>query len=283
MVSTPSLPFRNAAITWFTEERPTELWSESLKYVAYGVETCPSTKRVHLQMWASMHKPQRLSGWKKVFPRAHIEVMRGTFEDNDNYCQKESDLTKIGERPNLNGQKSSLAVYKERIDAGESVLEIAREQDHFQTFLQYRNGLHEYKRHCRMLDKQNDREQPDVYVRIGPAGTGKTRWLDERFGTSGWISAPDNTGRWFDGCDVDVVLFDDVDAKAIPPLSQWKRLCDRYPIQVPVKGGFITWKPKTIVFTSNSHPFEWWPDLSQFDRDAIDRRITEIVVVDSSI
>ena len=30
------------------------------------------------------------------------------------------------------------------------------------------------------------------------------------------------------GCDCDVVLFDDVEAGSIPPLLDWKRLCDRY-------------------------------------------------------
>ena len=48
---------------------------------------------------------------------------------------------------------------------------------------------------------------PEVYVRIGPAGTGRTRWLHDNYGTSGYAIAPDNTGRWYDGCDRDVVLF----------------------------------------------------------------------------
>ena len=91
----------------------------------------------------------------------------------------------------------------------------------------------------------------------GPPGTGKTKWLDDTFGRDGYAIAPDNTGRWFDGCDCDVILFDDVEANAIPPFSKWKQLCDRYPHSVPVKGGFILWKPKTIVFTSNQTPDQW--------------------------
>jgi len=35
-----------------------------------------------------------------------------------------------------------------------------------------------------------------------------------------------------------------------------------------------------IVFTSNSHPFDWYPGITDFDKAAIERRITEITVVE---
>ena len=116
-------------------------------------------------------------------------------------------------------------------------------------------------------------------MRIGPPGTGKTRWMDDTHGIGNWITVPDNNGHWFDGDDHDVILFDDVEAGAIPSPSLFKRLTDRYPIQVPVKGGYITWKPRVIVFTSNSEPTKWWPNLSAFDLGAIERRITSLNVV----
>ena len=33
-----------------------------------------------------------------------------------------------------------------------------------------------------------------------------------------WTRVPDNTGRWFDNCDCDVVLFDDVEINEILPM-----------------------------------------------------------------
>ena len=51
--------------------------------------------------------------------------------------------------------------------------------------------------------------------------------------------------------DSGVVLFDDIEASACLPISLFLKLTDRYPHQVPIKGGYITWKPKVIVFTSN--------------------------------
>ena len=74
--------------------------------------------------------------------------------------------------------------------------------------------------------------------------------MDDNYGTRGWYRAPDNTGKWFDHCDRDVILFDDVKANEVPPIAQVLGLTDRYLVQVPIKGGFITWKPRVIVFTS---------------------------------
>lgn len=253
---------------------------DRLKYLAYAEETCPTTGKKHLQGFAYAWKPMRFTTWKNLFPTAHIEEMKGRFRDNAAYCSKEGQLIEFGEKPNENGVKSTLIEYKRKLDGGASVDEVAMDEAYFPTFCQYSRPLDRYKRFIRQKAKQNDREQPDVYVRIGPAGTGKTRWLDDTFGLDGWVQAPDNNGQWFDNCDRDVILFDDVEVGAVPPLSLWKRLTDRYPLQVPVKGGYITWKPKVIVFTSNSHPFEWWPTLTDFDKLAIERRLKEVVVVE---
>ena len=92
-----------------------------------------------------------------------------------------------------------------------------------------------------------------------------------------WIEAPDNTGKWFDGCELaDILVFNDVGFGAVPPLDVFKKLTDRYPFRGAIKGGFTWLKPKVIVFTSNSHPFEWYPFISDFDKAAIERRITDL-------
>lgn len=252
---------------------------DEVQYIAYGKEVCPTTKTPHLQGFLYMWNPCRMTALKKYLPRAHLEAMHGRWQDNVDYCSKEAQLTEHGQRP-MQGRRTDLIGAKRRLDEGTTHMELAQEEPFFGVVAKHHRFFHKYEQYKRAKTVQEDRDVPNVYVRIGPPGTGKTRWMDEKFGRSGWIMAPDNTGRWFDGCDRDAILFDDVQVGEVPSLGQFKKLTDRYPQQVPVKGDFIWWKPKNIVFTSNSHPNEWWPDLTEFDKGAIERRITEIVVVE---
>jgi len=61
---------------------------------------------------------------------------------------------------------------------------------------------HELYQHARYKRLRTNLDVPEVYIRIGPPGTGKSRWLDEQYGLDKWIEAPDNTGKWFDGCEL---------------------------------------------------------------------------------
>lgn len=270
---------RKVTLTIYGESPTWESLSDKLSYYAYGNEVCPTTGRPHLQGFAYAKNVMRFSAWKKLFPGAHIEEMKGNFRQNTTYCSKEGSYQHFGEKPMENGRKRTVLQYKERIDNGERVLDIAEDDEMFPTYVQYRQGLHEYKRHKREKEVQNDRSMPDVYLRFGAAGTGKTKWMDEQFGYDGWIQAPDNTGHWFNGCDRDVILFDDVEAGQVPPLSQFKRLCDRYPLQVSTKGGYIVWKPRVIVFTSNQHWNSWWKDITPADFEAIKRRFKRVTYI----
>jgi hypothetical protein len=285
----PALQFRAIVLTdWHLVE-----WTEEdlrildVQFIAYAREHAPTTGRPHHQTWMYSGEKKKWT-WHKWFSKLepyigndHFEKMNGTFEQNDVYCSKEGELIKVGVPPMKNGQHKTVLEVKKRLDSGKRVMEIAEDDEMFPTVARQSKFFYEYQNYKRTKTLEQNRDAPSVYVRIGPAGTGKTRWLDEQFGLAGWVFAPDNTGRWFDGCDRDVICFDDVEAGQVPPLSLWKRLTDRYPMQVPVKGGFITWKPKTIVFTSNTHPKQWWPELSEFDLQAIERRLTDVVVVEN--
>lgn len=274
---TGSGTFRSACITEHQNEPQWEDLSDQLRYLAYAEETCPTTQKKHFQAFAYAKAPMRFGGWKELFPTAHIEKMKGNFAQNEKYCSKEGKLIEFGERL-TQGKRSDLIQVKKLIDEGKRPMEIADEYDeHIGTIFKHEkcwNKLFQYKRQKKI---QNDRTKPEVYIRWGDPGTGKTRWLDDNFGFDGWRFAPDNKGDWFDFCDErDVICFDDVKINEIPPIGKILKLTHEYPIQVAIKGGFITWKPRVIVFTSNYPPEQWWnvrPDDKNYV--AFMRRVTK--------
>ena len=108
----------------------------------------------------------------------------------------------------------------------------------------------------------------------GKTGTGKTRSiydfhaLDDIYMHTG--------SEWFDGyTGQPVVLFDDYNGSEFK-LSYLLKLTDRYPFQVPVKGSYVNWIPKTIYFTSNKDPHEWYQNCHEEHKQAFFRRINQI-------
>ena len=254
---------------------------QKISYFAYAHEICPETKRPHLQCFGVCKTPMKLPGIVKILSRPensynHVEEMRGALDQNENYCSKEGKLIEMGTRP-AQGARTDLIAVKRLLDEGKKPMEIADEhEEHFGAVMKYSRSMNEYSDYKRRRLLQNDRTIPQVYIRWGAPGSGKTRWLDDNYGTN-WCRAPDNAGHWFDNCDSDVVLFDDVKINEIPPIGKILQLTDRYPIQVAKKGGFLTWKPRVIVFTSNHPPDQWW-NLSVNDSNykAFLRRVTKI-------
>lgn len=110
-----------------------------------------------------------------------------------------------------------------------------------------------------------------VFVFYGSTGSGKTRAVFDQF-PNAWF-APDAGCKWFDGyCGDANVLIDDFDGHSVP-ITYMLKLTDRYPMQVPVKGGFTQWVPRRLFLTSNVPFEEWYRDACEEHREALRRRI----------
>jgi len=158
-----------------------ELENNKIQYVGYGLEICPETGKQHHQGWlyCNTNAKKSFKAWKKYFlsiglGSMHFERMKGNFPQNAEYISKEGKLTELGVKPMDNGHKRVLLDYKKEIDNGKDVLAIADSDEMFGTFLQYRSGLHAYSQYKRGKRMETDREVPEVYIRIGPPGTGKS-------------------------------------------------------------------------------------------------------------
>lgn len=123
---------------------------------------------------------------------------------------------------------------------------------------------------------------PKVSWYWGNTGSGKTRAAYESVNQDNiyWISPPNGktSQLWFDGyCGQKVAVFDDFRPWWCT-FSWLLQLLDRYPIQVPVKGGFVNWIPEHIIITTPNAPRETFSGAYRTDEEIeqLCRRIHEV-------
>lgn len=240
-------------------------------YLIFGRERCPETGKRHLQGYIYFNNQRELNGVKKIFKskHVHLEQAKGSGFQNRTYCSKELDFEEYGVCPRP-GQRSDLLEIRDRINEGIDEKHLATE--YFTQWTVYRRSFTEYRR---LVSRPTMREELRVFLLFGEAGSGKTFFVWEHVGQSGrhlW-GAPSGQLQWFDGyAGESDVLFDDY--RGGGELDFVLRLLDKYPLQVPVKGGFVPWVPTTIWITSNLPYSEWYPGLSGESFNALSRRIT---------
>ena len=169
--------------------------TDDVRYICWGEEICPKTKKKHYQGWIQMEKKKRLFGAKKVCRsiKIHLESCRGTEGDNEKYCQKDHLYKKLGEYI-TQGTRTDLDGLKKILDEGGTLKDVAGEN--FQAFIQYNRGFQEYKK---MVDKSRRkcfRKVKTIHIH-GKTGTGKTRkamaYGDDTYKIQG------NALQWWDG------------------------------------------------------------------------------------
>lgn len=223
---------------------------ETISYIVFGKEV-GEQGTPHLQGFVQFCSRVTLKKVKSILQdnTIHLEQMKGTAEQAADYCKKDKDFREFGEITKK-GQRKDLDLIKKEIDSGASYATLW--DNHFSTMVQYRKGFQEY---LFLKRSKQARDPPRVLVFYGVTGTGKTR--------RAWAINPNSTwvypGKgWFDGYNgEDVAIFDEFDGEDIQ-FAFWKQLVDRYPINVPIKGGYVPWCPKVIVFTSNLPTDLWW-------------------------
>lgn len=244
--------FRSAVLT-IQGDVDYDALPDKLTYFAYGKEIAPTTGQPHLQAFGYASKPMRLTQWKKIFPGAHIEQMRGSFVQNEKYCSKQSELIEFGQKPMHDGKRRSDLLVKDEIDKDPSKsMEQIYDETELLPALTYKTAFNGYREYKRFKTIKDDNSAPVVTYVYGAARSGKTRWVRETEPDL-YDVPPSSTGgqfKWFNGYQgQEAVLFDNLNMSTEGKLL-FLRAIDRYPIQVEIKGGFTWWKPKRIYITS---------------------------------
>lgn len=242
-----------------------------LTYLIFGLEAV-STQ--HYQGYLETETKSSLSTMKKFLKRAHWEKARGTPIEASEYCKKDGNFQEEGSLSPGQGSRTDLQEIKKKIEDGATEFDLA--DQHFEKWVVYRRS---FQRYTTLLQERRSWNTV-VHVFWGKTGTGKTRFCMDQVMDSSFWSPGDY--KWFDGyVGQNIVIFDDYRGEY--PLQLLLKLCDRYPMSVPVKGGFTEWSPKKIYITSNIHPNEWYPNADRYSISAMFRRFALVEACFESI
>lgn len=182
------------------------------------------------------------------------------------------------------GTRTDIAAAVEEIDSGKEVVEIVRS---FPKLLRCVKGLLTYKELVqRAAAARKPGAAPEVHILYGPTGTGKTHAVfaeaEEKYGECDVIYRPtQGSGHfWWNDYDASkhkVILFDEFRGSSAPP-REILQICDKYPMNLPTKGGLIArGTVDHVYFTSNLHPEDWWPNIpAAHGWEPLKRRTTDL-------
>lgn len=230
----------------WTEEEYKSLLAFDVTRRAVGREHDVGSGTPHLQGFISFPKGYRLSGLKKLSPRAHWEVCVSP-PHAWNYCVKEGSFHITDNRNQ--GKRTDIAGYRDAIKEGRDDKWLA---DHFPgLFLRFTRTNAMRAAYLVPRDKMTK-----CIMYYGPTKTGKSTLVKKKYPDADWL---DYDGRFFSQYrNKEVVIFDDCDLGKFSP-ELIKRLINHVPMKIRVLGSYQEFNPKLIVFTTNYLP-KWLSD-----------------------
>jgi len=258
---------------------------DATKYLVFQQESGSGKGRDHLQGFIMLNRRCSMAAVKRdVFmsTTVHLEVARGTPQQNHTYCTKtEGRLSgpyEFGDMKTDQGHRTDLDKAAELVK-NSGAARVATELP--ATYIRWNKGLHALEAQLARSDSDVLRPPVSCAVLWGPTDVGKSHaafTLDEPGQT--FIVPIQNTGAlWFDGYNGQrTIIFDDFDPKTVP-YRTLLRICDRYRLELPVKGGFVVGKWSNVVFTANDPPTQWYQSEEPFEGGPLERRLGLVLPV----
>lgn len=235
------------------------------EYGVYQREMCPSTNREHWQAFLVFKSRKRFDSVKRLYPNAHIEVMRGSVWQSIEYCRKLDSRIwgpyEVGTRPAM--PKAAVSVLDQL--RTKRPIELLEENPKWWRSLKNLNQLAQ--------EVISPRSQVTTGVILyGKTGTGKSKiahLISQFLGGAYWVE-PEM--KWWDSyTQEELVVCDEYRCQASTQFLL--RLLDRYPLRVPYKGGFAQFKSRMVVITSNLDFEQMFSSVDERTKLALRRRI----------
>lgn len=236
-----------------------------IRYICWGREICPKTKKPHHQGWIQFVNKKTLGGVKKLMGNIHLAQCLGTELQNDKYCKKDGNFKEFG-KFKIQGHRTDFENIKKKLDEEVPMLEIA--EDHFGDYLRYFKGMEKYQE---LVAKEKSKEfrNVEVIVHCGATGTGKTReaMKEATYKTEGAKL------KWWDGYKNDKCIVIDEFANQVT-ITELLNLLDGYQLRLDVKGCHTYARWEKVYLTTNLSWDEWYPNAHPEHRKALARRIS---------
>lgn len=267
-----SLRVKAVLCTYFGSKNPRFTWP-AIKSAAGQREVCPETKREHWQVFLYFGGSERsIREIQKQcnMPGAHIESVKGTYQQAWDYCTKaESRIPgstfRLGTCPAGGGQG-----HRGDLDQlAEAYLRDGYDGIPDSAIIKYHRGLDKL---ALVRAKPAQPEAKTVHWYFGESGTGKSDTCARSLEGKRYFKAPPR-GGWFDGYVGQQYLWiDELDEKSYST-SELLSMLDRYAYTFPQKGSYVPCRVREIFITSHYHPRHYveesrWPELK--------RRITDL-------
>lgn len=249
-----------------------EKQSEYIRGIAWGDEICPTTQRKHKQGFVQFSSSKARTQAKKILGSKEISlrIMDGSIEDNEIYCSKDEKYIKLGVFKRQ-GQRTDVEFNKKTLDDGAPLSEIW-DQD-FTGMLRNHRGYAAYKK---VVDKRVTKKFRVSSIKLicGPTGTNKTRRAVENSPSYFKISA--HNLKWFDGYEMEDTLIIDEYNNNIN-ITELLALTDGYQLRLELKGSHTYANWTKVIITTNLHPDEIHAQAKPEHRNALFRRITQVI------
>lgn len=238
--------------------------NENIDKINYYIYQKEKTKegKLHLQGYIQLKDKLRLNQVLDIVGHGnHIEKARGKASDNIKYCTK---LESRVEEPVTFGVAKNQGDRTDIDTACKLAIENKWDEIEDSTYVKYYKGLHKLA----ALKQKPAERKVDVACFWGNTGKGKSHLANQEMPQAYWKPS----GVWWDGYmgQKDIIIDDfepDVDC------SVFLRWIDKWPLQVPIKGGFVTLQAERIIITTHFNPEELYPNR----KEEVMRRIKKVI------
>lgn len=255
----------------YTPEELDHIKTIDCKYLIVGEEV-GEKGTPHLQGYIEFKAGKRLCTMKKLIPRAHFEVRRGTAQQAATYCKKDGKFHEVGSISEQ-GKRTDLNKLKDEIMNGKTIDSIILETP--EIYHQYGRTLEKIEE-LKHLECYRSEMTQGIWL-WGATGVGKTHKALEGYNPKTHYIYPNDNGWWDGYRGQETVVFNDFRGEI--PYALMLQLVDKYPMTVKRRGRppmpFVS---KRVIVTSSLPPEDVYHNVNA--RDSIEQLLRRFTVTE---